>query len=262
MTEGLRTTAITHAYPARSPRGLPRTAAMYSLTDASFAVRAGETVGLVGRSGSGKSTLLRVLLALERPLRGVVHLDGEAIRPAGPRRLRRFRRRVQYIPQDPAGSLEPRMTVDQLVREPLRRLSVAGDHRAQVAEALDSVGLPRTLLARRPRELSGGQAQRVAIARAIVTAPDFLLADEPVSGLDLPMRNQVLDLLSHLASAQNLGLVFVSHDLEAVGRVCGRSVVLAGGRVVEDGPTARLLASPVAPATRELVASIPRLHRR
>lgn len=255
MTSVLTADHVSHEYPTtrrRSP-------GVRSLTDVSLEVRAGERVGLVGRSGSGKSTLLRILLALDEPSSGMVGLDGREVRPTSTRRARWYRRQVQYVPQDPAASLEPRMTVARLVREPLVRLAVPGDHDVAVREALDAVALPSDVLRRTPREISGGQAQRVAMARAIVSGPAFLLADEPVSGLDLPLRDQVLSLLDALSSDRGLGLLFVSHDLEAVARLCGRSVVLSGGRVVEEGPTARLLARPGHAATRELVDSLVRL---
>lgn len=257
MTEVLAAVGLTHRYPrARSSRATDEAPA---LAEVNFQLARGETVGIVGRSGSGKSTLLTALLALTRPDEGRVHLGEREVRPGSVRSLRWYRRRVQYVPQDPAGSLDPRMTVAQSVAEPLKRLGVAGDHRALVAAALDDVGLSTGLADSRPRELSGGQAQRVAIARATVTAPEFLLADEPISGLDLPLRNQVIDLLAGLAEHRSLGLVFVSHDLDAVVRLCRRSVVLADGRIVEDGATSRLLSDPRHPATRELVDAIPRL---
>ncbi|MDJ0337860.1 ATP-binding cassette domain-containing protein [Cryobacterium sp. PH31-O1] len=252
----LRATGVWHSYRASTRRRAPATPA---LANVSFTVTAGETLGLVGRSGSGKSTLLRILLALERPTDGEIHLDGERIRPGSVRSLRSFRRRVQYIPQDPAASLDPRMSVEQLVREPLARLDVAGQHQHLVRTALDGVGLPASLHRQRVRELSGGQAQRVAIARALATSPHFLLADEPVSGLDLPRRNRVLDLLAGLAQHRALGLIFVSHDLDAVSRLCSRSIVLHAGRVVEAGPTRDLLDHPCHPATQELVEAVPRL---
>ncbi|OUD80858.1 Oligopeptide transport ATP-binding protein OppF [Clavibacter michiganensis subsp. michiganensis] len=214
----------------------------------SFRIAPGETVGIVGRSGSGKSTLLRVLLALEAPTSGTVALGDRAVTPGRTSALRWYRRRVQAVPQDPGASLEPRMTVRQLIREPLRRLDVPGDHAAIVARALDDVGLAASLADRRPRELSGGQAQRVALARAIATSPGILLADEPVSGVDLPLRDRIIELLGDLVRERGLGLVLVSHDLDAVARLCGRSVVLAGGRIVEEGPTGRLLADPAHPA--------------
>lgn len=259
MIDELRATDLSYAYSTPASRPFTRRGSVAALTDVSCTVARGDTVGLVGESGSGKSTLLRVLLALEVPARGGLHLGCAPVRPGSTRSLRWFRRRVQYIPQDPAASLEPRMNVDQLVREPLARLGVAGHHGGLVREALDRVSLPRALAGKRPGELSGGQAQRVAIARAIVSGPDFLLADEPVSGLDLPMRNQILALLADLARDRSLGLVFVSHDLDAVARLCARSLVLSAGRIVEQGPTAQLLSTPEHGATRALVAAIPRL---
>jgi peptide/nickel transport system ATP-binding protein len=259
MTAVLSGIGLSHRYSrSRSHRAAGEPSAP-ALADVTLQIARGETVGIVGRSGSGKSTLLTALLALTRPDEGRVHLGDREVRPGTARSLRWYRRRVQYVPQDPAASLDPRMTVAQAVAEPLKRLHVAGDHRALVAAALDDVGLPAGLADSRPRGLSGGQAQRVAIARAIVTAPEFLLADEPISGLDLPMRNRVIDLLAGLAEHRSLGLLFVSHDLDAVVRLCRRSVVLANGRIVEDGDTDRLLTAPQHPATRELVQAIPRL---
>ncbi|MWV48084.1 ATP-binding cassette domain-containing protein [Rathayibacter sp. VKM Ac-2803] len=240
---------ITHRY-RRGP-------AQPALSAVSFSAAPGESVGVVGRSGSGKSTLLTILLALERPSEGGVALDGAAVRPGSVRRLRWFRRRVQYVPQEPGSTLEPRMTVAQLVLEPLRRLDVPGEHRRLVSAALDDVGLPAAMLKRRPGELSGGQAQRVALARSIVSGPEYLLADEPVSGLDLPLRDRVLELLRELTEHRSLGLVFVSHDLDAVARLCRRCVVLADGRIVEEGATADLLRRPEHPATRELLDAVP-----
>ena len=258
MTDVLAATGITHRYP-RTRRHTAAVQAVPALDDVSFHVGAGETVGIVGRSGSGKSTLLTTLLALGRPDEGTVTLAGRPVQLGSVRRLRWFRRRVQYVPQDPGASLDPRMTVEQLVREPLKRLDVPGDHRTLVRAALDDVSLDTGLSDRRPRELSGGQAQRVAIARALATNPDFLLADEPISGLDLPMRNHVIGLLAALADERSFGLVFISHDLDAVARMCQRSVVLSHGRIVEEGDTRLLFAAPTHPATQELVDSIPRL---
>ncbi|WP_316304476.1 ABC transporter ATP-binding protein [Clavibacter michiganensis] len=262
-------TGITHRSPprrdpaarraARAARASGAPGPAPALDDVSFRIAPGETVGIVGRSGSGKSTLLRVLLALEAPTSGAVALGDRAVTPGRTSALRWYRRRVQAVPQDPGASLEPRMTVRQLIREPLRRLDVAGDHAAIVARALDDVGLAASLADRRTRELSGGQAQRVALARAIATSPGILLADEPMSGVDLPLRDRIIELLGDLVRERGLGLVLVSHDLDAVARLCGRSVVLAGGRIVEEGPTGRLLADPAHPATRELADAVPRL---
>nr|WP_243851185.1 ATP-binding cassette domain-containing protein [Modestobacter marinus] len=222
-------------------------------------VGAGERVGLVGTSGSGKSTLLRCLLGLESPDRGTVTFAGRPVRPGPTASLRWYRRLVQYVPQDPAGSLDPRATVRDLVAVPLRHLQVPGDHDATVATALRRVGLDPELAGRRPGELSGGQAQRVALARALAPGPALLLADEPVSGLDLPVRDQVVEVLAELSARQGLGLLLVSHDLAVVARLCDRTVVLGDGRVLEDRPTADLLASPDHPRTRELLAAVPTL---
>ena len=221
----------------------------------SLEVSSGSSVGLVGSSGSGKSTLLRTLLALETPDSGSVMLQDRVIRPGPLKSLRWYRQQVQYVPQDPASSLDPRLTVDQLLREPLVCLGVDGQHPARIRDALSRVGLPATASGKRPFELSGGQNQRVAIARALVVGPAILLADEPVSGLDLPLRNQVLDVLRMLISEHDLGLLFVSHDLDAIAAVCARTAVLAGGRIVEEGPTERILNDPQHEATRELDAA-------
>ncbi|KQS54860.1 hypothetical protein ASG36_20325 [Geodermatophilus sp. Leaf369] len=230
-----------------------------ALRGVDLALRPGERVGLVGASGSGKSTLLRCLLALDVPDAGTVLCGGRRVDPGPARRLRWFRRRVQYVPQDPASTLDPRMTVGALVAEPLRALAVPGDHRGLVATALTQVQLDPRLIGRRPGQLSGGQAQRVALARALAPGPEVLLADEPVSGLDLAVREQVVTLLGELSDATGSALLLVSHDLSVVSRLCARTLVLDDGRVVEDRPTADLLTDPHHHATRALVAALPRL---
>nr|WP_276307991.1 ABC transporter ATP-binding protein [Arthrobacter ruber] len=221
----------------------------------SLQVSSGTSIGLVGSSGSGKSTLLRTLLALETPDSGTVTLQDHIIRPGSLKSLRAFRRTVQYVPQDPASSLDPRMTVEQLLREPLVCLEAEGQHSMRVREALARVELPSSAADKRPFQLSGGQNQRVAIARALVVSPAILLADEPVSGLDLPLRNQVLGVLQMLISDQGLGVLFVSHDLDAVATVCTRTAVLSDGRIVEEGPTQQILESPQHEVTRALNAA-------
>ena len=243
---------LRHAY--RTDRGT-----VTALDGVSLSVHPGERVGIVGESGSGKSTLLRMLLALEAPDAGTVRYADRAIAPAGTRRLQWFRRRVQYIPQDPAGSLDPRRRVGALVTEPLRRLGVDGDHRARAVEVLAAVGLSAEFLDRRPGQLSGGQCQRVAIARALAPGAQVLLADEPVSGLDLPLRQQVLTVLGEVSERLGTAMVVVTHDLSVVSRLCDRCVVVTGGRIVEDRPTAALLAHPEHPYTQRLLAGIPRL---
>ncbi len=230
-----------------------------ALADVSLSLQPGERVGLVGMSGSGKSTLLRALLAIEQPDEGEVRCQCKTVAPASVAALRWYRRAVQYIPQDPAASLDPRMSVEALVTEPLIRLHVDCDLVQRAREALDQVGLDRRFLARRPHELSGGQAQRVAIARAIATRPAFLLADEPVSGLDLPIRQQVVAVFESLSRTTGAGLLIVSHDLAVFAALCERTVVMHEGRIVEDRPTADLLGEPRHSHTRELIAAVPPL---
>ncbi|KHL03833.1 ABC transporter ATP-binding protein [Sinomonas humi] len=224
-----------------------------------LAIARSERVGIVGVSGSGKTTLLRIMLGLEHSDSGRVRCDEQTIRPANSGELRWYRRRVQYVPQDPANTLDPRMEVRDLVAEPLESLGYDGDREAAVVDALECVGLNRSHLARRRNELSGGQAQRVAIARAIVVRPDFLLADEPVSGLDLPTRERVVGLLTRLADERGMGLLIVSHDLSVVASLCHRTLVLHDGRVIEDRRTLDLLRNPRHARTRELLAAIPPL---
>jgi peptide/nickel transport system ATP-binding protein len=246
---------LSRSHPGRTPWSRRRPA----LAGVDLQLAGGSRVGLVGGSGSGKTTLLRCLLALDPPDSGQVTCDGRLVRPGPARSLRWFRRLVQYVPQDPASSLNPRMSVADLVAEPLRRLAVPGQHPALVAAALTRVELPGDLAGRRAGELSGGQAQRVALARAVVTRPALLLADEPVSGLDLPLRNSVLSVLARLSAEHGTGIVLVSHDLSAVAQLCERVVVLDGGRVVEDRSTTDLLRDPRHPASQALLAAVPRL---
>jgi len=216
----------------------------------------GQGLGVVGPSGSGKSTLLHILIRLIEPDAGRMVLeDAEVTRGA----LRDFRRAVQFVPQDPASSLDPRRSVLSQVREPLLRLGVTGDHDSMVRTALTRVGLPDRLIGQRASGLSGGEAQRVAVARAIVTAPRYVLADEPTSGLDAPLRLQVLDLLSELR-AQGVGVLLVSHDLSGVNRVCTDLLVMARGRIVESGDLTAVMNDPQHPVTRTLVEAVPRIR--
>ncbi|RLP11790.1 ATP-binding cassette domain-containing protein [Propionibacterium australiense] len=229
---------------------------MRALDGVDLELSAGQGLGVVGPSGSGKSTLLHVLIRLAEPDTGRMLLDGKEISRGA---LRDFRRAVQFVPQDPAGSLDPRRSVLSQVREPLLRLGVGGDHESMVQIALSRVGLPGGLIDRRASALSGGEAQRVAVARAIVTAPRYVLADEPTSGLDAPLRLQVLDLLAELR-CQGVGVLLVSHDLSGVNRVCTDLLVLDRGRVAERGEVASLMAEPRHEMTRTLISAIPRIR--
>ncbi|MGO4536340.1 ABC transporter ATP-binding protein [Leifsonia sp. 2MCAF36] len=238
-----------------------RRAATSALDDVSFVVEPGRSLGLVGESGAGKTTALSLLLGLARPTSGAVLFDGEPLDPRDREQLRRFRRAVQPVFQDPYSSLDPRQSVGRIVAEPLASLRVASgaDARERVAAALEAVALPADAARRYPHEFSGGQRQRIAIARAIVSRPTVLLADEPVSALDVTTRIQIIELLGELAVTEGMTVVMVSHDLGVVASLCAETVVLQGGRVVEQGATAEVLGSPSDPYTRRLLASVPRL---
>ncbi|WEK61447.1 MAG: ATP-binding cassette domain-containing protein [Candidatus Microbacterium colombiense] len=233
------------------------------LDDVSLNVDEGESLGLVGESGAGKSTILRLLLGLAAPRDGQVLFDGEPLALRDRAQMRRFRASVQPVFQDPYSSLDPRQRIDRIIGEPLRslRLASGADAQGRIAEALESVGLPADVARRYPHEFSGGQRQRIAIARAVVSRPRVLLADEPVSALDVTTRVQVLELLDRLRRENGLSLIMVSHDLTAIASACERTVVLQSGRVVEQGATASVLHAPQHPYTRALVDAVPRLPR-
>jgi ABC-type glutathione transport system ATPase component len=235
------------------------------LADVSISVTAGRSVALVGESGAGKTTLLRLLLGLTRPTSGRILFDGAELTPRDRGRMREFRRNVQTVFQDPYSSLDPRQRVGRIIAEPLRSLGLAaagpvgaGD---RVAAALRAVGLPPDAARRYPHEFSGGQRQRIAIARAIVSEPRVLLADEPVSALDVSTRVRIIDLLAELQETRGLTVVVVSHDLAVVATLCRHTAVLERGRIVEQGDTAAVLGSPEHPYTRRLLESVPRLPR-
>ena len=232
---------------------------LHALRGVSLSLAEGERLGVVGESGSGKSTLARLLVALDHPQVGSVRYRGQEIAHAGERELRDFRRRVQIIFQDPTGSLDPRLRVRDLVTEPLRALGVEEDHEARLQELLDAVGLPAGSADRYPHEFSGGQRQRVAIARALAPRPEVLIADEPVSALDVSVRAQILNLLFDLGEAYDLSLVLISHDLSVVHHVCDRVAVMYLGAIVEIGPTSDLFARPQHPYTQSLLRAIPTL---
>ncbi|WP_447914104.1 ABC transporter ATP-binding protein [Microbacterium phyllosphaerae] len=233
------------------------------LDDISLSLDDGDSLGLVGESGAGKSTILRLLLGLSAPREGQVLFDGAPLNLRDRAQMRRFRASVQPVFQDPYSSLDPRQRIDRIIGEPLRSLGLASgaDAQRRIAESLESVGLPADTARRYPHEFSGGQRQRIAIARAVVSRPRVLLADEPVSALDVTTRVQVLELLDRLRRENGLSLVMVSHDLTAIASACDRTVVLQNGRVVEQGATASVLHAPQDPYTRALVDAVPRLPR-
>lgn len=236
----------------------PRTERV-ALKNVSIQIGRNECVGLVGSSGSGKTTLLKALLALDRPTAGQITCDGRDVTPGPLPTLKWYRKVVQYVPQDPATSLDFRMTVRDLIHEPLVHLDVPCNHEERITSALDAVGLSTALQSKKASELSGGQAQRVAMARALAIRPQFLLADEPVSGLDLPMREQVIALLQDICRNSGMGLLVVSHDISMVASLCERTVVIHAGEIIEDGVTSRVLTDPKHPTTRDLLDAIPSL---
>ncbi|MFF2026463.1 ABC transporter ATP-binding protein [Streptomyces sp. NPDC058171] len=231
------------------------------VSDVHLAVAPGDSLALVGESGTGKTTLLRLLLGLARPTAGTVRFDGAELRLRDRELMRRFRRGVQCVFQDPYSSLDPRRRIGYTVAEPLRSLGLDDPRTAapKVAAALAAVGLPADAADRYPHEFSGGQRQRIAIARATVCEPRVLLADEPVSALDVTTRVKVVDLLHELREERGLTLVMVSHDLSVVASLCERTAVLEKGRVVEEGTTDQVLGAPQHPYTQRLMSSVPRL---
>jgi ABC-type oligopeptide transport system ATPase subunit len=226
------------------------------LQEIDFTIPQGQVVGIVGGSGSGKSTLGRALVRLLEPTGGTIHFDGTDITHLSEPTLRPLRRRFQMIFQDPMSSLNPRQTIGRIIAAPLGLHGVS-DPRGTGRAALERVGLPPAFASRFPHELSGGQRQRVGIARAIALRPDFILADEVVSGLDVSSQAQVLALLRDLVREMGLTLAFISHDLSVVRRLCDRVMVMQAGRVVEDAPVAELFANPQSDYTRELLDAIP-----
>ncbi len=247
--------SLTRAY-GKGPR------AVRALESVDLRVHRGERLGVVGESGSGKSTLIRLLAALDTPTSGTVTFEGRQVTGLKERDLGFLRRRVQIVFQDPRSSLDPRMKVRRIISEPLRspliRAELAQlDPDARVREMMEAVGLDYADADRYPHEFSGGQRQRIAIARALAPKPHVLIADEPVSALDVSVRAQVLNLLNDLVDAFGLTMIFVSHDLRVVRHVCSTAIVLQGGRVVEAGPTASLFSAPTQDYTRQLLAAVP-----
>ncbi|SHJ81727.1 ABC transporter [Tessaracoccus bendigoensis DSM 12906] len=231
-----------------------------ALRDVSLTLQPGQGVGIVGESGSGKSTALNLLLGLTTPEQGRVLFDGVDLRGRGV--VKRLRHAVQPVFQDPYASLDPRMRVDRIVGEPLDSLrigSTGAERKERVRAVLAEVGLDGDSLKKYPHEFSGGQRQRIAIARALVTDPSVLIADEPVSALDMTTRIEVIELLARLRAERGIGVVMVSHDMSIVAALCGRVLVLKDGGVVEEGETLRVLAEPRESYTKALIAAIPRL---
>ncbi len=245
--------------------------ALQALSDVSFTLQPGKSLGIVGESGSGKSTLARLVMALDTPTEGQVVFQGVDVHQTHGPALRQLRSGFQMVFQDPYGSLDPRQKVLAIVTEPVRTLQQVSGGRSEwhdradsqaelrdrAAEALNEVGLRTADLDKYPHEFSGGQRQRIAIARALITRPALIVADEPVSALDVSVQAQVLNLMMDLQDRYGLSYLFVSHDLAVVNLMCDDVLVLQSGRVVEQGPAEQIFKQAEHPYTRALLAAVP-----
>ena len=251
-------------YPVRGGVWGRSIGAIRAVDGVSLAVESQRTLGLVGESGCGKSTLGRTLMRLETPTRGTVTFDGRDLARAHGDELQRLRREIQMVFQDPYSSLNPRMTVGEIVREPLvvHRIGSRAEQQERVRALLETVGLDATTIDRYPSEFSGGQRQRIGVARALALGPRLVIADEPVSALDVSVRGQVLNLMLRLQRELGLAFIFISHDLSVVEHMCDTVAVMYLGRIVEEAPVERLFARPAHPYTRALLAAIPSLDPR
>ena len=230
-----------------------------AVEDVTFQIDEGEMFGLVGESGSGKTTTGRCILRLIEPTSGEVRFRGEDVLAFSKRRMREARREMQIVFQDPSSSLNPRMRARDIVEEPLiiHRLGTRGERGDRVRELFELVGLDPSHLMRYPREFSGGQRQRIGLARALALNPSFVIADEPVSALDVSVQAQVMNLLMELQHRLSLTYLFIAHDLRLVRHVCSRVAVMYRGRIVEMGDTERIFAAPAHPYTQALLSAIP-----
>ena len=256
---------------------LPRSAlwqpasSLQALSSVNFKLQPGKSLGIVGESGSGKSTLARLVMALDQPTEGQVLFNGVDVHKAAPADLRQLRSGFQMVFQDPYGSLDPRQKVLSIVTEPIQTLAIrANDHwpmservegqamlRDRAAEALSEVGLRTADLDKYPHEFSGGQRQRIAIARALITRPALIVADEPVSALDVSVQAQVLNLMMDLQDRYGLSYLLVSHDLAVVNLMCDDVLVLQSGQVLEQGAATQIFQHPAHPYTRMLISAVP-----
>ena len=242
------------------PKGIfGKTSKVRAVDSVTFDIAQGETFGLVGESGSGKTTIGRCILRLIEPTSGEVRFKGEDVLAFPTRRMREVRREMQIVFQDPYSSLNPRMRVQEIVEEPLviHRLGAREERRARVRELFELVGLDPSHLTRYPHEFSGGQRQRIGLARALALNPSFVIADEPVSALDVSVQAQIVNLLMDLQERLKLTYLFIAHDLRLVRHICSRVAVMYSGRIVEMGDTGAIFSAPAHPYTRALLSAIP-----
>jgi oligopeptide transport system ATP-binding protein len=246
-------------FPARRGGAGGRAEPVRAVDGVSFSVARGSTLGLVGESGSGKSTVCRMVLQLLKPTSGSVRFEGEEIVGRSRRQMRPLRRQMQMIFQDPVASLNPRKRVGQIVGEPLKRQGVASGRalRTRVEGELERVGLSPEHYDRYPHEFSGGQRQRIGIARAIALKPKLIVADEPVSALDVSIQAQIVNLLDDLQDELGLTYLFVAHDIGVVRHISDRIAVMHDGRIVEEGTADQVCERPADPYTRKLLAAVP-----
>lgn len=236
-----------------------RASLVRAVDDVSFSIERGETLGLVGESGSGKTTTGRCVLRLVEPTSGDVRYDGTSILSRSTGEMRRLRRHMQIVFQDPYSSLNPRMTAGDIVEEPLavHGLGTRAERRTRVRQLFELVGLDPAFVSRRPAEFSGGQRQRIGIARALALNPSFIVADEPVSALDASVQAQVVSLFIDLQRKLALTYLFIAHDLRLVERICTRVAVMYAGRIVEMGDAGAIFGEPQHPYTRALLSAVP-----
>ncbi|GGA55361.1 ABC transporter ATP-binding protein [Pelagibacterium lentulum] len=233
--------------------------AVQAVNDVSFSIKRGEVVGLVGESGSGKTTVGRTILRLEEPTSGSVEFDGTDITTLNRRHMRRFRKRMQIVFQDPYASLNPREKISTILGHALalHNIGKPGELEDRIVRLLEQVGLTGDYMHRFPHEFSGGQRQRIGIARALAVEPDFIVADEPVSALDVSIQAQVVNLLDDLKDAFNLTMLFIAHDLAVVEHISDRVIVMYLGRIMEIAPTRTLYTVPNHPYTKALLSAVP-----
>jgi len=263
MSPLLQVRGLGKDFPLLSPFLRRKLGSVAAVTDVDLDVATGETVALVGESGSGKSTLGRMIVRLTEPSRGEIRFRDQDLLRLGARDLRRARRHFQVVFQDPYGSLNPRMRIGEALFEPLlvHALAARSERRDRVAAMLAEVGMPAEAAGRFPHEFSGGQRQRIGIARALASGPEFLVADEPVSALDVSVRAQIVNLLAGLQRDRGIAMLFIAHDLALVEQIADRIAVLYLGRIVEQGSAAPVLRQPLHPYTASLIAAVPRVRR-
>ncbi|TIM42502.1 dipeptide ABC transporter ATP-binding protein [Mesorhizobium sp.] len=260
----LHVESVTRDYPGRRKSLLQRAVPTRAVDDVSFSIDPGQSVALVGRSGCGKSTLARMVLALDGPTSGTIRFRGEVITGKSEAELKPARRDMQVVFQDPYGSFDPRQKVEKLVAEPLHVLEerpTNAERREMVAKALHEVGLGPRDMDKYPHEFSGGQRQRLSIARAIITRPRLVVADEPVSALDVSIRAQILDLFAELNQKLGVAYLFITHDLTVARAITDQVMIMHAGKIVERGRTSAVLDHPQSEAAKALVAAAPDLHR-